>query len=217
MTDLIQEFFTRDLSEAENEALSKLLAESPDAVSRYEGLLEKNYLSLGLPQPVLPKGLQNPPYISGSAAAGGSGWMAVGLAGLALTGLAVWKFWPQAPTMTAPQASVRSEAPKPMPQNVKHAVKPPAPVKPVAVEPAQEGDALSVVVNTTQKSLVTVRILGPAGQEVRALYTGFVEPGKWSFQWDGRLDSGEAANPGNYRIDVRSGPTHLAKDIRIKP
>ncbi len=73
-----------------------------------------------------------------------------------------------------------------------------------------------MVLNAPQKSLVTVRILDAEGKEVRALYTGFVESGRWSFQWDGLLENGEPANAGSYRIDVQSGESHLSKDIQIK-
>ena len=63
---------------------------------------------------------------------------------------------------------------------------------------------------------MTVRILDPAGKEVRALYTGFVGAGRWNFQWDGLLQDGQAAGAGDYRIDVQAGEAHLSKDIRVK-
>lgn len=216
MADLIQEFFTRDLNEAEQEALSKLLSESPEAALSYEGSLERNYLALGLPQPVLPPGLQYPRHI-GSGAASGNGWLSLALAGSALLGLALWKFWPQAPaSLPAPQA-VAQRASAAVPKVVmKHALQPPAPIAPQAVGPSQEGQELSVIVEAPHQSLVTVRILDGTGKEVRALYTGFVQPGKWAFQWDGLLGNGEPAQAGSYRIDVLSGETHLSKDIRIK-
>jgi flagellar hook assembly protein FlgD len=92
----------------------------------------------------------------------------------------------------------------------------PAPFHPVAAQPGQEGQELSVVVNAPQKSLVTVRILDAGGKEVRVLYTGFVDSGRWAFKWDGLLENGAPANPGQYRIDVQSGSAHLSKDIQIK-
>ncbi len=57
MADLIQEFFERELSEAEANSLGNLLQESPDSALRFESLLEKHYLQTGLPSPQLPSGL----------------------------------------------------------------------------------------------------------------------------------------------------------------
>ncbi len=211
MSDLIEQFFTRDLSEAEHEALSKLLQQSPEAAVKYERLLEQNYLATGLPQPTLPKGLTHFPTTGGSLLGKSIllKVLAVGLA--ALAGGLLWKFWPK--SNIAVPAAVQQPIQQ-IPPVITH--KKPAPVEPLAAGPNQEGQELSVVLNAAQKSLVTVRILDPSGREVRALYTGFVDPGKWSFQWDGLLENGQSANAGDYRIDVQSGATHLTKDIQIK-
>lgn len=207
MTDLVQEFFQRDLTEAEHEALSGLLAGSPEAAERYEGLLKENYLATGLPQPVLPKGLHHLPH-----AGGGLAPLALTLAGLAVVGVLAWKFWPQPQPMPA-VTKAPVEAPQPV---MKQVLKKPAAVEPLAAGPGQEGQELSVIVNAPQRSLVTVRILDAQGKEVRALYTGFVEPGKWAFQWDGLLRDGRAADAGDYRIDVQSGAAHLTKEVKIR-
>ena len=216
MADLIEQFFARDLSEAEHEALTKLVRDSPEAARQYERLLEQNYLATGLPQPTLPNGLNSLPKTTGNLLGKGvlSKMVAVGLA--AVAGTVLWKFWsmPHPSTPPAIQRPVQVISPKPAPPAL--ARQKPAPVQPLAAGPGQEGQELSVVVNTAQKSLVTVRILDGQGNEVRAIYTGFVEPGHWSFQWDGLLENGEAANPGNYQIDVQSGETHLSKNIQIK-
>lgn len=213
MADLVLEFFQRDLSEAEHDALSRLLEQSPDAALNYQSLLEQNYLATGLPQPTLPKGLQSLPHIGGGGLPGSGTFLKLFLVGLAATGLAVWKFWPQSKAVVP--AAVQKAASKSVIPSVIHRVKPSVPL-PVTAGPTQEGRELSILLNTAQKSLVTVRILGPDGREVRSLYTGFVQPGKWSFQWDGLLQNGEAAGAGDYKIDVQSGESHLSKDIQIK-
>jgi hypothetical protein len=216
MADLIEQFFARDLSEAEQEALSKLLQESPEAALKYERLLERNYLATGLPQPILPKGLTTFPKTGGSLAGKSLllKLLAVGLA--AVAGGLLWKFWHKT-NMAVPaaiQQPIQQVIQKPsIPAVIQKKL---APVQPLAAGPSQEGQELSVVVNTAQKSLVTVRILDRSGREVRALYTGFVDPGHWAFQWDGLLENGQPANAGDYRIDVQSGATHLSKDIQIK-
>lgn len=218
MVDLVQEFFKRDLSEAEHEALSKLLEGSPEASARYEGLLQQNYLATGLPQPTLPHGLQNLPQARGSGTALLSGGLKILLAGL-VAGAALWKFWPQPkvetslPTQTK---AIPNVVQKPVIASIKRSTNKPAPVQPLAGSPSQEGQELSVLVDAPQKSLVTVRILDASGKEVRALYTGFVEAGHWNFKWDGLLENGQPAGAGDYRIDVQSGAAHQTKDIRIK-
>ena len=217
--DLVQEFFQRDLSEAEHEALSKLLEQSPEAALSYQRLLEQNYLATGLPQPTLPKGLQNLPHSGGGGLAGNGIFLKLFIIGLATTGVALWKFWPRTnvgiPQGVQPHYIGRLPN-KPIEPLALKKLKAVVPFKPVAAGPTQEGQELSVVVNTPQKSLVTVRILDAKGQEVRALYTGFVDPGHWAFKWDGLLQNGEAANAGDYRIDVQSGAAHMTKDIQIK-
>jgi FlgD Ig-like domain len=214
MADLIQEFFQRDLSEAEQESLNGLLAESPDAASRYENLLEQNYRATGLPRPRLPRSLRTLRFPGSGGLAGASPWVKILVLSLAAAGAALWKFWPR------PQAEVRVPSAQTAPaavaaQDASRRASLPW-VRPQPVKPSEEGQELSVVVESPQTALVTVRILDAAGREVRALYTGFVQPGRWSFQWDGMLSNGQPAPAGNYRIDVQSGASHQTKDIKIK-
>jgi hypothetical protein len=196
--------------------LSKLLQESPEAALKYERLLEANYIATGLPQPTLPNGLNTFPKPGGSLLGKSVllKLLAVGLA--AVAGGLLWKFWPKSNMVipAAVQQPIQQIPGKPVIPAITH--KKPAPVQPLAAGPSQEGQELSVVVNTAQKSLVTVRILDPNGREVRALYTGFVDPGHWAFQWDGLLGNGQPASAGDYRIDVQSGASHLSKDIQIR-
>ncbi len=215
MTDLIQEFFHRDFSEAEHESLSRLLNESPDAALRYEKLLEENYLATGLPQPSLPQGLQQLPQAGGSGLSTGNGLIKVLLVAMAGAGLLAWKFWPH-PSLETPAPKVQT-APAVQPQlkALSHHAIPPK----VVPQPAgftAEGQELSVVVDSTQAALVTVRVLDVQGREVRVLYTGFVQPGQWSFRWDGLLSDGEPAAAGDYRIDVQSGASRQTKEIKIR-
>jgi hypothetical protein len=207
MADLIQEFFLRDFSEAEHESLSRLLEGSPDAVLRYEKLLEQNYLATGLPLPSLPNGLQNLPHTGGGGFAGGSGLSKFLVIALATAGVVAWKFWPRPP--------VEARIPTPKTKGVSRPSLPPK-VQPQPASPSAEGQELSVVVDSHQTALVTVRILDGTGREVRALYTGFVQPGHWSFRWDGILSDGQPAPAGDYRIDVQSGTLHQTKDIKIR-
>lgn len=207
MADLIQEFFMRDLSETEHDELGKLLQGSPDAALRYEGLLEQNYLATGLPMPSLPKGLQNLRHPGSGGLAGGSGLAKVLIVALAAAAVVAWKFWPRS-TVEVPVPTTQTKI------KLRHVL--PRRVQPQPANPAAEGQELSVVVDSPQTALVTVRILDGAGREMRSLYTGFVQPGHWSFQWDGMLSDGSPAPAGDYRIDVQSGALHQTKDIKIK-
>jgi hypothetical protein len=213
MADLITEFFERELSEAEADALGVLLQQSPEDTLRFEGLLEKHYLTTGLPTPQWPQGLSLPP---GPGGLGASGWTAlVTLIVLSGAGL-LWKFWPH-PTLEAPVKSIAAHVKAVAPRNLLVS----APVKPSSIQTAPvaataEGEELSVVVGTQTKALVTVRVLDSMGREVRNLFAGFVQPGHWAFKWDGILAGGQPAPAGEYQIDVQTGHLHQHKTIRIK-
>ncbi|HVM33227.1 MAG TPA: FlgD immunoglobulin-like domain containing protein [bacterium] len=209
--DLIQAFFQRDLSEAEHQALAELLEKSPEAALDYERRLGEYYLATGLPQPTLPEALRHLPN-PGAAWLAGKGSLLALAAGLALTGALLLKFWPRSqPESSLPLAPTAASVHLPLP------VKAPGMRQPIrAAEAPRQGQELSVVLDAPRKSLVTVRILGPQGQEVRDLYTGFVESGRWSFRWDGLVENGQPAAAGNYRIDVQSGELHLTKNVQIK-
>jgi hypothetical protein len=219
MADLIQEFFERELSEAEAGSLGDLLRESPDSALRFEGLLENHYVQTGLPLPQLPASLNSLPRVPKGI--GGLGGMKL-LFLLAAAGLGylAWKYWPMKMEVPfKPEALLQAPSNLPVQSQASIEKKPvtlPLSARPQASSPTAEGEELSVVVDAPQKSLVTVRILDSAGKEVRALYTGFVEAGRWNFKWDGLLENGEAAGAGDYRIDVQTGAAHLAKDIQIK-
>jgi hypothetical protein len=213
MADLIQEFFNRDLTEAEQESLSKLLEGSPDAALRYEALLEQNYLATGLPQPTLPEGLQSLPQPGNGSIPWWTGSVKFVAVGLVAAGIALWKFWPEpkpVPPLSTQQVPALPAARPAEPEAIR-----PLPIRPSAAQTAQEGQELSVLVDVPRKALVTVHILDEGGAEVRNLYTGFVETGRWTFRWDGLLENGETAKSGQYRIDVQSGAAHQSKDIQI--
>lgn len=210
MADLIHEFFERELSEVESDALSDQLRQSTDAGLRFEGMLESHYAATGLPLPELPASLKNLPLNPGGLGTA-LGWKLFAVLIAAGLGYAVLKFWPSSsivPTSVVP-APVISQS---QPAAAKLLL-----VQPQKVDPTATGEELSVVVLAQEKTLVTLRILDSGGKEVRNLYTGFVQPGHWSFKWDGDLSDGVPAPPGDYQIDVQNGALHQDKDIRIKP
>jgi flagellar hook assembly protein FlgD len=75
---------------------------------------------------------------------------------------------------------------------------------------------LSVEINQTQLGFLTVRVVDPQGVQVTVLYKGNLAPGRWMFEWDGKLADGGPATPGFYQIEVRSGGTVQQKSIQIQ-
>jgi flagellar hook assembly protein FlgD len=74
---------------------------------------------------------------------------------------------------------------------------------------------LRVVVNQEADGIVTVRVLGPGGNEVRRLYDGPLEEGWWAFTWDGILENGHPAAPGVYRIEVGGASGVKSQEVEI--
>jgi hypothetical protein len=210
---LVEKFFSEDLTGADEEALEKLLLQSPEAASEFNVLAEEAYLATGQPAHQWPGKAIRIPRIGGM----GTGLkLLLALAALG-SAIVVWRLWPQpAPEVVPPQV-IPSIPIKPMVAPLKAmAPKVIAPkIKPSRAVPEQEGDELGILVETPQVALVTVRVLDRSGQEIRALYTGVLDPGKWSFRWDGLLENGKPAAGGNYTIEVQKGSHRLSKPVHL--
>ncbi len=74
---------------------------------------------------------------------------------------------------------------------------------------------LEVVVKRDKPGDVTVRVVGPDGALAVMLYQGTLQPGRWAFDWNGRLAEGGAPRPGTYQIQVLSGGVTLRKNIGV--
>jgi hypothetical protein len=227
MADLIQEFFKRDLRESELDALEELLGKKPEEALRFEGLLENYYLvRVGLPKPQFPRSLQRVPGIKGLSKAwwtGLGGWLGFGALAFAGTLAAtVYHHYASAPSLALSPSPTATPMASLMPTStpITHrslALPVLGSVQPNRVQPGAKGDDLSVVVTAPKESLVTVRMLDAAGQELRVLFSGFVQPGNWAFKWDGMLLDGKMAPPGDYEIHVQSGGFQQSKKIKIRP
>ncbi len=218
MADLVDEFFKRELSESEAGDLEKLLQESPDAPLRFKALSEQRYMAMGLPAPQLPEGVHLP---SAPQGMGLSAWIAGAVLTAVVITATLWKFWPQASvesnvkTIPAPLPLSAVTAPPPE-KSAKTKALPPSSIKPIPAAPAAEGMELSVSVDTQTRVLATVRVLDASGHEVRSLFTGFIQPGQWTFKWNGDLADGQPAPAGQYKIDVQTGDSHQLKSIQIQ-
>src|SRR5581483_715967 len=159
MADLINEFFERELSEAEADSLGDLLDRSPDSAMRFEGLLENHYALTGLPLPELPPSLLELP--RGPKGLWGSAGLKILLVPAAAgLGFLAWKVWPSKPEASLqPQASLPVPLSHPVPA-APAAKKPELPASgPLSVGPrvpdaSAQGDELSVVVGAQEKTLV---------------------------------------------------------------
>ena len=82
--------------------------------------------------------------------------------------------------------------------------------------PGRTFSGISVQVSQAKAGPLSVRVLDRDGREVTPLYQGILGPGNWAFEWDGQLLGGKKAEPGFYRIEVRSGAFVQYKKIQIQ-
>jgi hypothetical protein len=229
MADLLREFFKRDLSNAEEEKLAQQLASSPRHSMRFAKLARLAYVQTGLPNPS--------PHLGHAAASHLLGPMALKIVGGLLAGsviaVVVWKAH-QAPVELKPSqapvpALTTTPPPRPPTPVISHPntlplkTLSPAPltlpqgmVQPLAYDPNKKYEGLDLVVERPSTGLVTVRILDASNKEVRLLFAGMLDKGKWDFQWDGKQQDGSMAEPGIYRVEVQSNGRILDKEIKLQ-
>ncbi|HXL73342.1 MAG TPA: hypothetical protein VN963_06925, partial [bacterium] len=96
MINLVDEFFKRNLTEAETQSLEELLEKSPEASSCFGEMIHQEYVSLGLPEPKIPKNFHSPVSIPTTA------WLGpvLGLSVLVGLGSLAWWMWPRAELKT---------------------------------------------------------------------------------------------------------------------
>ncbi len=236
MSDLIEKYFREDLTEAEDKALGELLSSSDDAAQRFGAMAEAKYASYGLPEPgisdaVTPDTSFLKPWMIPAAAlliAGGATWWMTRGAPCPseVSAPAVVAPVPEEPAQAAPKSDVPRKVTKPSLPSPKaptaEVVSEPPPAL-SAIEPPPETAAnresypkTRVVVNRSTSGIVTVRVIGPDGTVVRKMYEGLLQAGRWSFDWDGRLDDGRGVSPGRYRIEVVSGGSVQSREVLIR-
>lgn len=206
---LVEQFFERDLSEAEADQLEALLLSSPEAAEQMLGLAERDYRASGLPTPV--RGERGPSkkrfiWILGAclAVAAGGFWLAQG----------------EAPSyqLAQEEASAFSEG---------ELAAESAPVRPVRVEPetarapapeAQvqaRGKRYGLQVDGAEAGQLKVLVFNGQGRCVRHVYDGPLAEGWHKLAWDGRLDDGRKAAAGRYVIEVHSSAGVSRQEIKL--
>jgi hypothetical protein len=239
----VEKFFREELTEAEEKALSELLASSEDAAERFVALAEAAYRRHGHPEPKWPE----PPAVPPASGAGLKPW--IGLLVTTILGLGVLWFMAHRQGLRAGGAGEAAEPAVPVKSEVREeapvrerpgrekalekdgtfpdAREPEPPSRPPArgsfLEPirldegsSQKFSSISVKVNQAQEGPVQVRVLDMSGLEVTPLYDGTLALGTWVFDWDGKLPGGRSVAPGHYQIEVRSGTFSGKKTIRIQ-
>lgn len=216
-TDLIADYFIRNLEPGEDAALAALLESSPEAAERFANLAREDYRRLGLPVPAVP----NP--LLGRLKYGGFGL-------LVLAGLLWW--WNQ-PTRTdavavgvVPQSD--SEVALPRPELERHrASRPPAedmesgadalaPAFQDAVRPH-----LSISMESGQGPF-DVKVTGGTAQAVGVFDSGgtlvgrLAPAGPQAWVWDAKASAGRPVGPGRYRICLRAGEQPLKQWVEIE-
>jgi hypothetical protein len=235
MADLVSKYFKKDLTEAEDQALSERLLASPKDSLRMAQMAEKAYRRFGFPEPQAPALARRPsrwfPKLFGGV------WFLplVASAAIGTVAVAVHHRWPHAfKNLFAPPAPVIAPAiPTPLPvvsafptlspeKSLTSLPTGPQTLDPalvpldMALEPHRPHSDLAVIVRRHEPGEVTVKVLNMDGTEELVLFNGPLQKGKWIFDWDGRLWDGTPIAPGSYQILVESGPVVQRKKIIIR-
>jgi hypothetical protein len=220
MKDLARDFFVRDLDDAEWAELGRQLAAEDAVNDRFLEQAGAYYRGLGLPEPKQGAGP--------GGALGGMKGLAIGLllGAAAGTGATLWLRRaprPEALVPAAPAAPLPTPEPTPLPRAASH----PVPVQPQPTLAPPRGAAvprvaspgfpgLAAVVELSRQGLVTARVLGADGTEVKLLFAGLLDPGRWSFGWDGKDEAGRTLPAGAYSIEVQEGSRVLKKTVLMQ-
>jgi len=221
MNPLYEKYFFGELTDTEEQTLEQMLTDSESSAWEFGQAAEEIYKRYGLPEPAVP---ENPSDGDGSKP---WAWLFPILALLMLAGYLGWKTLQPKPEL-APQPLVPS-LPKPMKKVVVKIVKPLqkavkvlAPIHPIGSPPPgwtperEAGNNLKVVVHRETAGPVVVRVVNSLGMEIRRMYSGTVQAGRWSFEWDGRSEDGRLVEPGQYYIQVQTEGTTQSREVNIR-
>ena len=215
MTDLIEQFFKRDLTEAEENALAESLRSDDGSAGKFGRSLDEAYARTGLPDPggSGPEGPAEP-----SNPTGAGPWILGGV-GIAILACMGWVAFQMVHTCPVPAAQVAPMT-APAPVEVESAEPKVRPGRPKGVEramPANQAFKLvKVVVNQASEGPVSVIVVGPKGNLVQNLYQGDLKSGKWSFGWDGRRLDGSAVSAGTYTVEIHTALGLQSREVVVK-
>lgn len=215
-TDLIADFFTRNLDVAEDAALAALLESSAEAAERFAALAGEDYQRLGLPAPVVPNPL--------------AGRLKMGAIGLACLAALFW--WSNQPTRTnavdvglVPQADREVSLPQATAERHRARRQADEDLEPRTNSQAPAGETalprLSISMETRQGPF-DVKVTGGTAQPVGVLDSDgnlvgrLTSAGPQTWAWDAKRRDGKPAAPGRYRICLLAGDQPLRQWVEIE-
>lgn len=198
----MDEYFKRDLTDAEEQQLADRLAADPQEASLFAQGMAAHYKECGLAEPVWPGGSLPFP-----RSRGWKKWLFL----LLLVPFS-WSYhhWASQPSSAPQSGTMEPASGRSTPQK-----------QPAATAPKRSSGTkyqeLSVVVNQRQAGLVTVRVVDAQDNLIRTLYAGILKPGNPSFTWDGKTERGVLAPAGRYFVEVKSGKDLIRKEVKVEP
>jgi hypothetical protein len=229
MPDLIELYFERDLTPAEEAELADLIQKSPSEAERFAQRAASSYAGNGLPKPALRSGWRWPRFAFNAG-------ILLGLLGLAWWG---WRIL-QAEQKASAEPEVRQTVLTPsgfreleMPSTVVvPAVPREEPVKPaprrkdrgaaqttwdVRADSAKASVDVEVAVNVERQGCcVSVRIFDLDGRPVKDLFKGDALQGPKHLVWHGDDETGTQVQPGMYEIVMQTGARKQTKYVNLE-
>ncbi len=220
MADLLREFFRRDLSLEEFDALVAELDSSEWRSWQMARAAARAYARTGLPR------VEPSP---------GFNWLGLGLGLLALAGAAAaWVVFmgtgtdgglkPSAPSQVleprspapAPKAQARPRAggPKEKPREAPVSQAPQLEMR--LLRGADRRLSLEVNLSTHSPLPSTLEIRDAQGGLARTLHQGRLAPGRWRFEWDLRRGDGKTVAPDIYYIRFLQGSQQLSRAVEVE-
>lgn len=200
--DLIVDYYRRDLDPGEDEALARLLQDSPAEAERFARLAADEYRGFGLPEP-------------GSGGRSGLQWGVV----LLLAGAGAWAWMGREDSarqvLSMGEDSGGFEVVERAPR--------PSPPRAAADEAAPEAPAPGLLVSArTPQGPFDIQVSGAQatadgvydGQGRRVAGLRAVDPRR--FRWDGRDAAGRPAAPGAYQFRLRARGQDLRQWVEIE-
>jgi len=215
LNQLLDEYFKRDLTEAEEEQLAQWLSSSGEASQRFIGLMESHYRALGLAEPEWAES-PLPKFFPKSRNPGL--WLILAaflLLALAAGGVLLHRWLTAQGRVAAsiPSTAAMKKGGRPSSTQPNETIK-----KARTTETSTKGrirEELSVVVDNPHMGLVTVKVLDSSKSEIRVIYAGILAAGQKTFTWDGKDKSGLVSPRGVYYLEVASGAHMLRKEVHL--
>ncbi len=213
--DLVKDFFKRDLSDAELDALQRRLSSESEAL-RFSTEAERFHKALGAAA-IAALALKLMNVGKGGFWTGSGGWglaakatavkMAVAVAGVSIVtagSVAVYRNY-----------RVQESAPLPAVAEPMAPVLPTQP-KPIAAKPEQRGKQVALKLDLQAPAMVSALVVDTEGNVIRDLGTQNMDAGLNRLVWDGYDEQGQVPGPGKYQVLVRWNGKEAGKWVELR-